>query len=247
MATNKNSISVFFPCYNDSKSIKILVKEADEILKKTGTDYEIIVVDDFSSDNSRKVLKELSKKNKRLRVILHDANLGYGGALKTGFKNAIKNLVFYTDGDGQYSVRELPLLLSLMTDDVNFINGIKMTRHDPTYRIFVGNLYSFVVRWLFWVPVYDIDCDFRLVRKELLDKLNLKSNSGSICIELVKKAQMAGAKFRQVSVHHYERSYGTSQFFRTDRILKTFWELLYTWVSLMILYRLTKRYGHLRV
>lgn len=229
------SISVFFPCYNDAESIKRLVEDAFLILKKLTPDYEIIVVDDGSTDSSRQVLKKLSLRHHRLKLVFHERNLGYGGALRTGFKTATKELVFYTDGDGQYDVKELPILLSLMTKDVDFINGIKMSRHDPTYRIFIGNLYSFVARWLFFLKTYDVDCDFRLIRQELLKKLDLKSNSGSICVELVKKAQRAGGKFRQVSVHHRERKWGQSQFFRIGRILTTFFELGRLWIKLMVI------------
>lgn len=230
----KQSISVFFPCYNDEKSIGKLVEDAYSSLKKITKDYEVIVVDDASVDKSREVLLRIKQKYKELKIIFHDRNLGYGGALKSGFENVSKDLVFYTDGDGQYDVKELPLLVSLMTSDVDFVNGIKMGRADPTYRILLGNLYSFVARWLFWLPIYDVDCDFRLVRSEIIKRLDLKSNSGSICVELVKKAQRAGAKFRQVSVHHYERKFGESQFFRPERILSTFKELVSLWIELVL-------------
>ena len=229
------SISVFFPCYNDAKSISKLVRDSFLILKKITPDYEVIVVDDGSSDSSRQVLKKLALRHPNLKLVFHERNLGYGGALRTGFQTSSKNLVFYTDGDGQYDVKELPILLSLMTKDVDFVNGIKMSRHDPTYRIFIGNLYSFVARWLFFLQTYDVDCDFRLIRRVLLKKLDLKSNSGSICVELVKKAQRASAKFRQVSIHHRQRRWGQSQFFRIDRILTTFFELGKLWIKLMVL------------
>ena len=229
------SISVFFPCYNDAKSIGKLVLDSFLILKKITRDYEVVVVDDGSSDKSREVLKKLAEKHPKLKLVFHKRNLGYGGALRTGFKTVTKELVFYTDGDGQYDVKELPILLSLMTEDVDFVNGIKMSRHDPTYRIFIGNLYSFVARWLFFLPIYDVDCDFRLIRRLLLKKLDLKSNSGSICVELVKSSQRAGVKFRQVSIHHRERRWGQSQFFRIDRILTTFFELGRLWIKLMVI------------
>jgi len=209
------------------------VEDAFITLKKLTDDYEVIVVNDGSKDKSAEVLEELSKKYAQLRVITHKQNTGYGGALQDGFKHAIKDLVFYTDGDGQYDVKELPILFSLMTPDVDFVNGIKMGRSDATYRIVVGNLYSAVIRWSFWLPIVDVDCDFRLIRKHIVQKMNLTVTSGAICVELVKKAQRAGAKFRQVSVHHYERRFGNSQFFRVDRIFHTFWELGNLWVQLM--------------
>lgn len=234
MISKKNGLSIFFPCYNDAKSIKGLIDNTFKLIKKYTNKYEVIVVDDASIDGSRKVLTNLAKKYKHLKLIFHEKNLGYGGALRSGFKKSKYELIFYTDGDGQYDVKELPILLSLMSSDVDFINGIKMSRHDPTYRVVLGNLYSFLARWLFWTPIYDIDCDFRLIRKSLLDRLNLNCSSGAICIELVKKSHRAGAKFRQVSIHHLERKFGASQFFRADRILQTFKEILSLWIKLMV-------------
>lgn len=234
-ANKKPSISVFFPCYNDERTIVKLAEKAVSILKKIASDWEIIVIDDGSQDRSREVLTNFAKKHKELKLIVHKKNQGYGGALKSGFRTAKKDLVFYTDGDGQYDVGELPLLVSLMTKDVNFINGIKMERQDARHRIFFGNLHKFFNRWLFWLPVYDVDCDFRLIRRSLIQKLDLKSNSGSICVELIKKAQRSGAKFREVSVHHYERKYGSSQFFRPRKIISTYLDIAKLWIDLMVL------------
>lgn len=235
MASKKlPSISVFFPCYNDAGTIGKLVENALNVLKKISNDYEVIVVNDGSKDNSRQIVEKIIKKNKKVKLINHLKNRGYGGALRSGFKAAKKSLVFYTDGDGQYDVNELPLLLTLMTPDVNFINGIKMGRGDLPYRVFFGNMHKFINRWLFWLPVYDVDCDFRLIRTNLIKKLKLKSSSGSICIELVKKAERAGASFRQVSVHHYDRKFGSSQFFKPSKILKTYLDIFKLWLEINI-------------
>ena len=180
------------------------------------------------------MLDGLARELPCLKVITHAANRGYGGALRSGFANATKELIFYTDGDGQYDVGELPLLLMLLTPDTDFVNGMKMTRQDPGYRVFAGNLHRFVTRWSFWLPVTDVDCDFRLVRRSIVDRVRLTQNSGSICVELVKLAQRAGAQFREVSVHHYAREFGQSQFFRPSRIAKTYFDLARLWVELMI-------------
>ncbi len=233
----KEGISVFFPCYNDEKSIAVLVEDTFSILPTLTDRYEVIVIDDGSTDTSRTVLKQLKEKYDKLRLIFHRKNKGYGGALRSGFKAAKYEFVFYTDGDGQYDVKELPILVSLMSSDIDFVNGIKLARNDPTYRIVIGNIYAFVARWLFWLPIVDVDCDFRLIRKRTLKKITLTSNSGSICIELVKRSQRAGARFRQVSVHHYERRFGHSQFFRPKYILRTCKELTSLWVDLMFLKR----------
>jgi len=234
------SISVFFPCYNDEQSIGDLVRNAEAQLRCIADDYEIIVVNDGSRDGSAAVLAALAASIPALRVVTHPVNRGYGGALRSGFATAAKDLVFYTDGDGQYDVNELPIMLVLLTPDTDFVNGMKMMRSDPAYRVFVGNLHKFVTRWAFWLPIDDVDCDYRLMRRSVLDRIELHSNSGSICVELVKRAQRAGASFRQVSVRHYARQFGSSQFFRLGRILRTYADLARMWFVLMVLDRETR-------
>jgi glycosyltransferase involved in cell wall biosynthesis len=228
------TIAVFFPCYNDAETIGQLVLDAEGALRTVTDDYQIVVVNDGSSDRSAEVLRELQTRVSQLEVVTHPKNRGYGGALRSGFSASRKDLVFYTDGDGQYDVKEMPLLVMLLSDDVDFVNGVKMTRHDPAYRIFAGNVHKFFTRWMFWLPITDVDCDFRLVRRSILDRIQLTSNSGSICPELVKKAERAGATFREVSVHHYARRSGGSQFFRPGRILRTYADLALLWLRLMI-------------
>jgi glycosyltransferase involved in cell wall biosynthesis len=229
------SISAFCPCYNDESTIAGLVREADAQLRCATDDYEIIVVNDGSRDRSAAVLAELAPQVPRLKVVTHPVNRGYGGALRSGFAAATKELVFYTDGDGQYDVREIPLMLALLVDDTDFVNGMKMARSDPAYRVFAGNLHKFVTRWAFWLPIDDVDCDYRLIRRSVLEHIALRSNSGSICVELVKRAQRAGARFRQVSVRHYSRQFGSSQFFRPGRILRTYADLARMWIQLMVM------------
>jgi glycosyltransferase involved in cell wall biosynthesis len=234
---NRPSITVFFPCYNDEKTIGRLVLGAREQLQQLTADFEILVVNDGSKDGSATVLASLEAQVPQLRVITHERNRGYGGALRSGFAGATKDLVFYTDGDGQYDVAELPVLLALLSDDTDFVNGMKMTRQDPAYRVFVGNLHRFVMRWSFWLPINDVDCDMRLIRRAVLDRITLRSNSGSICVELVKHAERAGARFRELSVHHYPRQHGTSQFFTVGRILRTYLDIAGIWLKLMVFER----------
>lgn len=203
-------------------------------MDKVADKYEIIVIDDGSTDNSRVELSKLSREIKNLRLIFHRYNKGYGGAIKSGFKAARFDLIFYTDGDGQYDIGELKLLLPLMTDDIDVVNGIKMFRNDPWYRTLIGNLYNFAVRNLFNIDIFDTDCDFRLIRKKFISNLELEGNSGAICVELVKKLQLEGARFREVSVHHYDRLHGSSQFFKPMNILKTGIELIKLWFQLNV-------------
>jgi glycosyltransferase involved in cell wall biosynthesis len=235
------SISAFFPCYNDATTIGDLVLTADATLRGLTDDHEIIVVNDGSRDTSAEVLRQLAARVDRLRVVTHETNRGYGAALRSGFTAATKELVFYTDGDGQYDAGEIPILLMLLTDDTHFVNGMKMTRQDPGYRVFFGNLHRFVTRWAFWLPITDVDCDFRLIRRSILQRLSLQSSSGSICVELVKQAQRAGAQFREVSIHHYARRSGESEFFTPGRIFRTYFDLAVMWFELMVVARPSRR------
>ncbi|OGD78098.1 hypothetical protein A2368_04055 [Candidatus Collierbacteria bacterium RIFOXYB1_FULL_49_13] len=230
----KSSLSIFFPCYNDEHTIVDLVKDAVATAKKLTNDFEVIVVNDGSKDNSLQVLREAKKSIPSLKIVNHVKNRGYGGALKSGFSKSTKELVFYTDGDAQYDVKELVHLWNLLSDDVDVVNGIKMARQDYAYRVIMGNLYALIVRWMFLLPIFDCDCDFRLIRRSKLRGTKLESNSGSICCELVKRLERNGATFRQVSVHHYPRKYGKSQFFNPKRLWQTAKELSALWWRLMI-------------
>ena len=169
-----------------------------------------------------------------LRLVFHEKNKGYGGALQSGFKTASKDLVFYTDGDAQYDIHEMPLLVPLMTEDIDIVNGIKIKRGDPLHRVVIGNIYNFFIRNMFNLFVFDVDCDFRLIRRTKLERINFTSNSGAICTELVKKLDMQGTRFREVSVHHYPRTYGKSQFFNFRRVYDTGIELIKLWFQVVV-------------
>jgi glycosyltransferase involved in cell wall biosynthesis len=225
------SVSVFFPAYNDAPSIPKLVAAAFEVLEQEADDYELIVVNDGSQDNTGEVLAELERRHAPLmRVITHEKNRGYGGALRSGFAAATKELVFYTDGDGQYDVRELPKLLAQMKSDVGLVNGYKLERNDPQHRIWIGSVYNAFAKVLFRIRIRDIDCDFRLIRRSLLNAINLRSTSGTICVELVRKLELTPYRVVEVGVHHYPRLHGMSQFFRVQSLLITLYQLIRLYV-----------------
>jgi glycosyltransferase involved in cell wall biosynthesis len=232
------SVSAFFPCFNDGGTIAGLVVLANETLQEVTTDYEIIVVDDGSTDHSVAVLEELLRsRSMPLRVVRHPRNLGYGGALRSGFAEATKDWVFYTDGDAQYDVAELRKLLALIDDGIDVVQGYKLTRQDAWHRVLIGAVYRKVARIVFYLKIRDVDCDFRLIRRSVLQKIALEHNSGIICLELVRKLQDAGARFVEVPVHHYRRPYGRSQFFTAPRIAEVVFDMLRLW------WRLTVRQG----
>ncbi len=227
---------MFFPAFNDSPTIGHLVETAFEVVAARADDYEVIVVNDGSTDNTGDVLAALANRfSPRMKIVTHAANRGYGGALRSGFETASKQLVFYTDGDGQYDVAELHKLLDLMTPDTGLVNGFKLERNDPLHRILIGSIYNAFARTLFRIKIRDVDCDFRLVRRELLEKFKLTSTSGTICVELIRKLELSRCKVVEVGVHHYARLHGKSQFFRIRSLLKTLGQLIRLYVQLVIL------------
>lgn len=229
---------MFFPAYNDAPSLPALIDKTFAVLAEHVDDYEVIVVNDGSYDNTGEVLQALrAKHGPRMRVVTHESNRGYGGALRSGFRSATKELVFYTDGDGQYDVGELPLLLSLMEPRVGLVNGYKLERNDPWHRIWIGNIYNRFARFLFRIKLRDVDCDFRLIRRQLLDEIHLTSTSGTICVELVRKLELSPFRTVEVGVHHYPRLHGRSQFFRLRSLLKTLYQLIRLYVRVVILHR----------
>jgi glycosyltransferase involved in cell wall biosynthesis len=230
------SLSVFFPAYNDAPSLPGLIQRTFAALEAHVADYEVIVINDGSWDKTGEVLEELRLRHApHLRVVTHEQNRGYGGALRSGFAAATKDWVFYTDGDGQYDPSELPRLLELVGPDTGLVNGYKLERHDPAHRVWIGSTYNFCARLLFRIRIRDIDCDYRLIRRDLLDRIHLTSTSGTICVELVRKVELTGCGVVQVGVHHYPRLHGTSQFFRVKSLLKTLLELVRLWVRVVIL------------
>jgi glycosyltransferase involved in cell wall biosynthesis len=231
------SVSAFFPCYNDETTIGSVVESAAATLDRVGVDGEIIVVNDGSSDGSERVLKQLTETEPRLRVVTHEHNSGYGGALLSGFGSATKQWVFYTDGDGQFDPNELELLLARVTDDIDVVQGYKLNRADNLARKVIGRIYHSFVSFVFGLRVRDTDCDFRLIRRSKLDAVQLEKTTGVICVELVRKLQDSGASFTEVGVHHYPRTHGRSQFFKLMSVVRTLWDLAKLWVQLVLLRR----------
>jgi len=223
-----SSLTVFFPAYNDAPSLPLLVEQVFETATGVAEDFEVVVVNDGSRDNTDQVLADLASRfGARLRVVRHVSNQGYGSAVRSGFRAATKDYVFYTDGDGQYDVSELPKLVEALHDapGIGLVNGYKVNRSDVFYRVWIGKIYLWTVRRLFRLKVRDVDCDFRLVKRSLLQGISLESSSGTICVELVRKLQDTGCGIREVPVRHLPRLYGKSQFFRPKNLIKSLWQL----------------------
>ncbi len=229
------SISAFFPAYNDAGTIPTMIIRVLQTLPEVTDDYEVVVINDGSTDDTGRMLDELARLySPRVRVIHHRRPSGYGGVLRAGFAAAQKDWIFYTDGDAQYDARELAALTHALADGVDMVQGYKIKRHDPYHRIVIGLAYQYFVKLLFSLCIRDVDCDFRLMRRAIFDRVKLESTTGTITFEMVRKIQDAGYRIVEVPVHHWYRQYGQSQFFNFPRVARTLVALIGWWWRLVV-------------
>jgi glycosyltransferase involved in cell wall biosynthesis len=229
-----SGVTAVFPAKNDGGTIASMVLTARASLQQVAETHEIIVVDNGSRDYTSLVLDELVRFIPELRVFHHPQTLGYGGALREGFSAATKEWIFYTDGDAQYDPLELTTLAEALHEGISVVNGYKTGRKDPLHRRVFGFLYHHIARILFGFRLKDVDCDFRLFRRSILEAVPLESTTGTLGLEMVKRFQDAGYLFAEVPVSHYYRRYGESQFFNIRRLLFTARQIFQLWIKLVL-------------
>ena len=218
------SISVFFPCYNEADNISVLVTKTISVLEEVCCDFEVIIVDDGSSDSTAATAGAIALKDKRVKVVHHSKNLGYGEALKSGFKASTKELVFYTDGDGQFDIGEMPKLLPML-EEFDVVSCYRLNRRDSMIRKINGWAWTKLVCWLFGMKVRDIDCAFKLYKREIFDKIKMSSSGALIDTEILARVVRAGYTITQTGVHHYPRASGKQTGANLKVILRAFKEL----------------------
>jgi glycosyltransferase involved in cell wall biosynthesis len=218
------SISVFFPCYNEQDNIARVVDQALAVLERLGVEFEIIIVDDGSQDTTGQIADEIASRNKSVTVVHHPTNLGYGAALRSGFRAATKEFVFYTDGDGQFDITEMPPLLPLM-DDYDIVSCYRLNRQDNLLRRINGWCWTKFVCWLFGMNIRDIDCAFKLYKKKVFDSMALSSSGALIDAEILARATSRGYRVTQKGVHHYPRVAGAQTGANLRVIFRAFKEL----------------------
>ena len=165
-----NSLSVFFPCYNEQENIERVAKSAVELLESLQIDYEVILVDDGSKDDTGKIADRLAAENNHIKVVHHSPNKGYGAALQSGFKAATKEYVFYTDGDGQFDIKELPMLFKY-TSEYDIVTGFRINRQDNIMRKLNAFCWTTMVNILFGMKIKDMDCAFKLYKRKIFDEI----------------------------------------------------------------------------
>ena len=228
---NNVSISVFFPCYNEQDNITGVVEKSLAVLEKLNADFEVIIVDDGSSDGTSKIADELAGGNDRVKVVHHGVNRGYGAALQSGFKAATKELVFYTDGDGQFDIKEMPALLGLM-EQYDIVSCYRLNRQDNLVRKINGWCWTKLVCLLFGMKIRDIDCAFKLYKREIFDNIKLVSTGALIDAEILARAAGKGYRVEQQGVHHYPRPAGAQTGANLRVILRAFKELFSLWIQI---------------
>jgi glycosyltransferase involved in cell wall biosynthesis len=219
------SISVFFPCYNEQDNIARTVQQSLDVLEKLDADFEVIIVNDGSTDKTGQIADQITKQNKNVKVVHHPENLGYGAALQSGLKAATKKLVFYTDGDGQFDINEMPSLLPLIKR-YDIVCCYRINRQDNLIRRINGWCWTKLVCLLFGMKVRDIDCAFKLYKREIFDNIKLSSSGALISAEILARALREGYSLAQKGVHHYPRTAGAQTGANLRVILRAFKELI---------------------
>ncbi len=218
------SISVFFPCYNEQENVSHTVEKALVVLDRIKADYELIIVNDGSADKTGEIADRLAEHNPRIKAIHHPRNQGYGAALQSGFKAATKPLVFYTDGDGQFDMQEMPPLLKLI-DDYDIVTCYRINRRDNMIRKLNAWCWTKLVCFLFKLRLKDIDCAFKLFKREIFDHITMKSTGALIDTEILARAARKGYTMTQAGVHHYPRLAGRQTGANIKVIIRAFREL----------------------
>jgi glycosyltransferase involved in cell wall biosynthesis len=219
------SISVFFPCHNEQDNVAKVVHRATQVLEAIGADFEIIVVDDGSKDRTGQIADDLAARDSRIKVVHHEKNLGYGAALQSGFRNACKDLVFYTDGDAQFDIAELPPLLDLI-EQYDIVSCYRVNRQDNIIRKINGWCWTKLVCFMFGMKIRDIDCAFKLYKREIFDNIQMVSTGALIDTEILARAARKGYTVTQRPVHHYPRTAGTQSGANLRVVMRAFKELI---------------------
>ncbi len=228
-STAENSLSVFLPFYNEEDIIDTVIEDTYKFLDSLDHEFELIIVNDGSTDSTESLANHLAENYAKVRALHHDTNKGYGRALATGFEESQNNLVFYTDGDGQFDITELEKLLDHI-NSYDLVIGYREDRKDGLPRIVVSKVFNILARRLLPIDVLDIDCAFKLGHKDILKDIEIETDRTADA-ELLAKAAVQDANIKQVPVKHFERDEGESEAegligVRFNLIVKTLEELI---------------------
>ena len=220
-----SSLSIFFPAYRDEHTVEPLTRACIEIARELTDDFEILIVDDKSPDGTGEVADRMALEFKEVRVLHHPVNQGVGQAMIDGFTQSTKDHVFYTDGDFQYDVKELPLLAQHAKDH-DVIIGYRLKRAEGFTRVFTSRCFHLMIFALFGIHYRDIDCSFKLLHRRFLDQVTFHTKSALVDPELLINAKRLKFTVKEVGVHHHPRRFGASQCLRVKLILSMIKDML---------------------
>ncbi|MBI4234831.1 glycosyltransferase family 2 protein [Candidatus Peregrinibacteria bacterium] len=220
-------ISYFCPAYNEEENLKTHIQKILPVLAAIADNYELLIINNGSTDQTPKIADNLAAQNPRIRVIHHESNRDYGGALKTGFENCNYEWIAYTDSDLQYDFGEIREMLPFLSECDGVI-GIRKNRQDSLYRKFQSKIFNLLTKLMFRLKAKDINCSFKVIKKEFIDRIKITSRSSFIDAEILIKTQKKGAKFKEMEVTHYPRIAGAATGHRPQVIFITFKEMFQT-------------------
>ncbi len=219
------SLSVVLPAHNEAGNIEPVVRDALEKLPEMVDRFEILIVDDGSRDETGRIADRLAAGDERVKVIHHPKNRGYGCAWRTGISVASGSWIFFMDSDRQFDIGEIAKLLPYR-DGHDVVTGFRIARRDPYYRFLVGSCFNILVKVLFKVHLRDIDCGFKMFRAPLLKSMRLESPGALINTEIHAKANLAGARLKEVGINHYPRRVGRQSGTKPKVMLRAAWEII---------------------
>jgi glycosyltransferase involved in cell wall biosynthesis len=219
------ALSLVFPAFDEAQNLECLLDSALRTAGRLTLDFEIVVVDDGSRDHSRLVLERYARQSSRIRVVHHECNGGYGSALRSGLREARGELVFFSDADLQFDLAEIEKLLA-HSDDFDIVAGYRSPRSDPVPRLVIAALWGWIVRGAFGLRVRDIDCAFKIFRREVLESIPIASIGAFINTEILVRAASAGFRIHQVPVSHRRRRFGRQTGARPRVLLRAAIELV---------------------
>ncbi len=219
------SISVVLPAYNEEENVPKTVAAVVDVMSGLTTDYEVLVVNDGSRDRTAEVTTQLALQFPAVKLVNHPANRGYGAALATGFASATKELVFLTDADNQFDVSEITKLLPHV-GEADLVVGYRAPRCDPFHRKLNAYGWNLLVNLLFGPTARDVDCAFKLFKREILDHVAVQSRGATFSAEFLVRARRRGYRIKEVPVKHFPRLAGKPTGARLDVIMRAFRELV---------------------
>ncbi len=221
------TLSYFCPAYNEEENIEKHVNSILPVLEKVADTYELLIVNNGSTDRTPEIADGLAAQYPGIRVIHHESNRDYGGALKTGFENCKYEFIAYTDSDLQYDFGEIELMIPFFSDNT-VIAGIRKNRQDNLYRKFQSKIFNGLTKMLFDLRVKDINCSFKVIPRKLIEGMKIISRSAFIDAELLIKSLQQGATIKEIEITHYPRVAGAATGHRPMVILTTFKEMFLT-------------------